>query len=209
MPVARLIVCVCASILLVRACCPCPNNAPGCCECAETPSFLPQCTWQCDAPQCDAVCVPQCEPPVCEISCVGAENDVTCAPPQCRVTCPEDQVGFLEECPRCETVCEPAACTPAGAECTPLCEATRCSWACRRPRTCPEPTCELVCEAPACEAPPSLASTTPVHESVAAYATTLCRALTSCGDGDESYCLAADTTDPCHALHCCHVHDVA
>jgi len=112
------------------------------------------CRWACDDPVCAAACVPECAPPVCELACAASgEEPAACAPPACATRCPPDASGFAEECPRCETVCEPADC-PAGAvtTCAPLCEATACAWRCRPPLDCPPPACVLQCEAPACAA---------------------------------------------------------
>jgi hypothetical protein len=98
----------------------------------------PECRWACDDPVCLAECTSFTEPPVCT-----CENPLIT--PVCRVECPPDQCE-AESCPNCVTLCDPnTACGNI------LCEAPVAYWACRKPRNCPLPTCELQCEQPACE----------------------------------------------------------
>lgn len=112
----------------------------------------PECTWQCDDPVCAAECRPVCDEPVCEIQCEqGEQGELTrCAPPRCVVRCPDDRCE-TDECPQCETVCEPPRCS-GSAVCTIHCEETSCGWACHKPRHCPKPHCELQCDEPCCQA---------------------------------------------------------
>ena len=111
----------------------------------------PACRWQCDDPVCGAVCEARCAPPACALQCTpGAAVHCAAEPVACQTRCPPDQTGFLEECPRCETVCA-APSAACAAHCAPVCEATRCDWACRAPEHCRRPQCALVCEAPACD----------------------------------------------------------
>ena len=103
------------------------------------PQCHPECHWACDEPVCFAECMIVTEPPQC-----------TCANPLiipiCRVDCTTDQCE-MEQCPACETIC-----TSPDSSCGDIqCEQTQASWACRKPSSCPQPTCELMCEKPACE----------------------------------------------------------
>jgi len=118
----------------------------------------PECRWQCDDPVCPAKCHPVCERPKCQIHCEETECakcKIHCDKPQCNVRCPKD-LCEKNDCPKCETVCAPAncrtQCEAPNAVCTPMCEATKCDWKCKKPVTCPKPKCELVCEKPACAA---------------------------------------------------------
>jgi len=86
---------------------------------------------------CPAECIIVTEPPNC-----------TCANPLvipiCHVECRENQ--FADQCPDCQTVCIPnELCS------NPLCQQTVANWACRKPSSCPHPTCELNCESPPLE----------------------------------------------------------
>lgn len=107
----------------------------------------PECHWQCDDPVCFPICDIHCQPPVCEYQCMG---NATCVghTPACSVQCPSDMCE-ADACPACETVCAPPplVCNI----CSPLCEATNCTWDCRKPHTCQYPRCELQCEDPACK----------------------------------------------------------
>jgi len=131
----------------------------------------PECRWQSDDPVCTAVCEPKCQEPVCDVQCQVPEHASTCVKPQCWVRCPNDGCES-EHCPACETVCNPYFyCSAHGAVCAPLCEETRCSWACRKPipgKECPLPRFELQCEHPACEYSGALGVCTPMVYVVAA-----------------------------------------
>jgi len=100
-------------------------------------SCHPECYWMCDNPTCRAECKIMYEPPVC--ICDGNPS----RKPQCSIRCPPDQCE-MNQCPNCETICEPLA------NCEPLCEQVVATWACRKPPSCPSPKCELQCEMPAC-----------------------------------------------------------
>jgi hypothetical protein len=180
----------------------------------------PRCSWQCDDPVCEAVCEAVCAKPVCVSACSvdGGGDDVVvnasaCAPPVCVVTCPNaDDADARDECPQCETVCEPLVCDEE-AQCAPLCEATRCEWACSAPTTatCAEPHCELVCESPACAAQPDLLASIVEAEArqsipphLAPYAYTRCRALPPhCGDANDAACSSTSPDVHCVELGCC------
>lgn len=110
----------------------------------------PQCSWACDNPTCDAICHPVCADPICAVQCPEA---ATCRAPSCRVVCPTDQCA-KDDCPMCETVCDPPSCTASNHNCNVLCEPTNCSWECRKP-FCRRPQCVFQCESPACAAPTS------------------------------------------------------
>ena len=97
----------------------------------------PECRWACDDPTCLADCKYVTETP----SCICDGN--TSLTPNCYVFCPPDQCES-ENCPACETRCQPVA------GCTPLCLPPVASWACRKPKNCIPPRCELNCEMPAC-----------------------------------------------------------
>jgi len=47
-----------------------------------------------------------------------------------------------------------------------------------------------------------------IDERRAAYARSLCRVLTECGDGDEEPCLSDARAPECVRLRCCAVHGV-
>lgn len=114
------------------------------------------CHWACDDPTCNAVCRPECEAPVCEIQCQMGSSCIFS--PQCHVRCSNTTAPVMvsDTCPLCETVCDPLPAQCSG--CSPLCEATTCSWMCKKPSNCPKPTCELNCEAPTCQYVPAAAS---------------------------------------------------
>jgi hypothetical protein len=103
-----------------------------------------ECRWACDDPVCHPICYTKCALPLCQASCTSPH--ICLYQPNCRVRCP---LYLLVEnsCPACETVCDPL---PCGGDCSPLCEATSCSWECSKPTDCRYPRCELQCEAPAC-----------------------------------------------------------
>lgn len=113
----------------------------------------PECKFACDDPVCRANCQPRCREPRCQIDCqpypISGIN-VHCAPPSCRVRCNITDAVAADSCPMCETVCDPVTCFPHDAVCSPLCEATVCSWECFKP-VCRQPICQLQCERPACE----------------------------------------------------------
>lgn len=100
----------------------------------------PECHYACDDPVCLAICETVCEAPACEF------NQTCGYSPSCSVQCPLDMCES-ESCPVCETVCAPPPSETCGQI---LCEATSCSWKCRKPFNCPKPLCELQCEQPAC-----------------------------------------------------------
>jgi len=98
----------------------------------------PECFWQCDDPRCLAECKNVYEQPVCR--CQNTQYT-----PNCRVECAPNQCE-MGSCPACQVLCEP----------NPLCGNIQCeelvaNWACRKPRNCPYPKCELMCEQPSCE----------------------------------------------------------
>lgn len=105
------------------------------------------CSWACTNPVCAAECRPICAAPQCEYQCTAPD---TCQfEPSCRIECPPfDPVAPQEQCPVCETICNPAP-TQCG-NCSALCTNISCDWQCRRPNPCPAPVCELQCESPAC-----------------------------------------------------------
>lgn len=105
----------------------------------------PECRWACDDPVCSAICNPVCAAPVCQVQCDVPGTAQACGQPICSTRCPPDQ-SEADSCPACETVCQPLPCA-----CHVLCEATNCSWSCRKPGNCRQPRCELQCERPACE----------------------------------------------------------
>jgi len=112
----------------------------------------PECRWACDDPICYAVCLPNCEPPTCSYAC--PEEGALCrgTQPSCSTRCPDDQCSS-EQCPVCETICNPPSTLCVNEGCSIECGPTNCSWSCSKPTTCSLPTCQLSCEAPACETP--------------------------------------------------------
>lgn len=103
----------------------------------------PECRYACDDPVCPAVCETVCETPACEF------NQTCGYSPSCEVRCPLDMCES-DSCPACETICNPPPSEACG---DVLCEATNCTWRCRKPTEaeCRKPLCEIVCERPACE----------------------------------------------------------
>lgn len=114
----------------------------------------PECRYVSDDPVCAAICKPKCQPPVCGAQCQNSAHDATCSKPNCWVRCQESGGCETEECPLCETVCNPYFyCSAQGAVCSPICEALQCSWSCRTPipgQECPLPKYVLQCDPPAC-----------------------------------------------------------
>ena len=90
----------------------------------------------CDSPPCAAECKYVVEP----IQCICQDSDDV---PNCRVEC-EPDVCELTQCPACSTYCDPLE------GCNYACPEIQSSWACRKPLTCQQPTCELNCESPVC-----------------------------------------------------------
>lgn len=90
-------------------------------------------------------------PPICETVCdaLACEFNQTCGySPSCRIQCPLDMCE-LDSCPQCETICAPPPSEACGEI---LCEATSCSWKCRKPKAHERPPLlyEVECEEPAC-----------------------------------------------------------
>jgi hypothetical protein len=100
----------------------------------EKISCHPPCVWECDVPQCVAECKAVVEP----LSCICENSD---AVPTCRVEC-QSNVCELDQCPVCESFCEPLE------GCVYACPPPVANWACRKPSQCPPPTCVLQCENP-------------------------------------------------------------
>jgi hypothetical protein len=112
----------------------------------------PQCTNSCNANQTAAnACAPVCAPPRCQYQCTTPGTQCEAYAPVCRVRCPADMCES-DSCPLCETVCDQPALLCVEAGCSPLCEATSCSWSCRNNSVTGLPSgCAWVnCETPAC-----------------------------------------------------------
>lgn len=61
-----------------------------------------------------------------------------------RIRCTPNTL-VADQCPQCETLCDPLP-----SPCNILCEAPNCTWTCVKPTDCPQPRCELHCESPTC-----------------------------------------------------------
>jgi|SRR6185369_7283254 len=111
----------------------------------------PPCVQECETLTEVARCGTVCEPPACTVLGCSENVPARCYFPSCRVSCPPDQCQ--NQCPACETLCEPlpSICTEGG--CAILCQETECSWRCRKPERPPTPVCQWACEEPACAAP--------------------------------------------------------
>lgn len=120
----------------------------------------PRCSWACDDPQCSAVCTPVCEAPAC--SCGSCSHAPTCS-----VSC---NATYNDDCPLCETRCQPAPCSDCSISCGP----PVCRWDCIKPTFCPQPSCELQCSLPSCSANLS-------HPGVPALSPAACSPNTSWG----------------------------
>ena len=112
----------------------------------------PVCRQLCDDPICEADCKPLCEPAACTYQCT--DPSTKCFQPQCTVDCDDTQTAS-DECPSCETKCEPLVCfdRSKSSQCNILCEALSCGWDCSKPQKgkCKEATCVWECERPVCE----------------------------------------------------------
>ena len=106
-------------------------------------SCHPECRYLANDPVFPAICETVCDAPVCEF------NQTCGYSPSCSVRCPLDMCE-VDSCPQCETICAPPPSETCG---DILCEATSCSWRCRKPNANERPPLEyeVQCEQPACE----------------------------------------------------------
>jgi len=103
------------------------------------------CKWQCTNPICEETCEPVCAAPICKTFCdkvIANSCETSCEKPACKVVCPNTQ-----DASTCQALCEPAACeTKCQRTCESHCGVPQCVLECKKPKSCPNPTCNLVCD---------------------------------------------------------------
>ena len=65
-----------------------------------------------------------------------------CGEPECNVVCPDSQ-----DAASCRALCKPANCTTTcQRQCESHCGLPRCGLTCNKPKSCPNPRCDMVCD---------------------------------------------------------------